>query len=88
MNETTLKDFRGTPITVGCRILYPCRASSSVWMNEAEVKEIETVKAPLPYSGRDRLRLKVVPIRSSDTYTKFTGKATWIECVNRVAVVQ
>ena len=75
MNE--LRDFRGTPILVGSRILYPCRASSSVWMNEAEVKSINEDKT-----------LTVVPVRSSDTWNKFNGRATRIYCVGRVAVVQ
>lgn len=33
-----LRDWRGTPITVGAHIVYPGRASSSIWMTESIVR--------------------------------------------------
>jgi hypothetical protein len=35
MSEHT--DWRGTPIEIGCIVVYPGRASSSVWINEGVV---------------------------------------------------
>lgn len=35
-----LKDWRGTPICVGSRIIYPVCHSSSVYLIEAEVTEV------------------------------------------------
>ena len=38
--EPELRDWRGKPIEVGTRIVYPGRRSSSIWVTEAEVVEI------------------------------------------------
>lgn len=32
-----MKDWRGVPIRVGSRVVYPGRHGSSLWMNEGEV---------------------------------------------------
>lgn len=40
----TFIDWRGQEISVGDTIVYPGRASSSLWMNEATVLEINVVE--------------------------------------------
>jgi hypothetical protein len=35
-----MKDFRGKDIAVGATIVYPGRASSSLWMTEATVEKV------------------------------------------------
>jgi hypothetical protein len=41
---TDVKDWRGKPIEVGCVIVYATTASSSIYMNEAIVAEIDFVQ--------------------------------------------
>lgn len=50
------RDWRGVPVEVGSRIVYPVRRSSRAWMVEAEVLEI------LPH-GPDEYRMKLAKER-------------------------
>lgn len=57
-----LKDWRGKPIEVGTRIVYPGRRGSLIWMTEAEVVEIgEEIpgysSVPVPFLKVKRLRM-------------------------------
>lgn len=36
-----VKDWRGKPIKVGSKVVYPSRQGSSLWMSEGEVVRIE-----------------------------------------------
>jgi len=70
--ETKL-DWRGNPITVGCTVVYPAQVRNRVWMNEAEVVEIEP----------RRLDVKVTRGR----WDSDTGRLTRLTRVDRVTVV-
>lgn len=49
-------DFRGLSLAVGQTIVYPGRASSSLWMNAGIILEIKSTK---DYRGRENWTLKV-----------------------------
>lgn len=72
------KDFRGTSINVGDRIVYPGRSGSSLWMNEAIVTEIETKE---DWRGRKRSVLKAQRVDRQ-------GKIVSIFCLSRVVCIQ
>lgn len=81
-----LKDFRGTPITVGSVIVYPGRQSSSLWMTEAVVEEIITRTS---WNDREVPALRVRPTLTTG-YPEIPdsgGKIVVIEQVGRIVVV-
>jgi nitrate reductase alpha subunit len=80
-----VRDFRGIPIRVGSRIVYPCREGSALWMNEAEVVEIRSKEDDW---GRVRTSLVVRPIKSSSSWRVPQKEQFVIHCVERVAVVR
>lgn len=70
-----MNDWRGREITVGCTIIYPCRVSSSVWLNEAVVEEVHSNK------------LIVAPTRSTHRWRASTGRSVTLTALERVTVV-
>jgi hypothetical protein len=80
-----VRDFRGIPIHVGSRIVYPCRTGSVLWMNEAEVVEI---RSKTDEHGSARFSLVVRPIKSSSSWRAPQKEQFVIHCVDRVAVVK
>lgn len=86
MNEE-LKDWRGTPITAGCTIVYPGRASSSMWMNEGTVKEIN-VKLVSRWNGDPERVTTLTVVRTRTTgYGAIKSQPYTIDSVDRVTVV-
>ena len=81
-----MKDWRGTPITVGSRIVYPGRYGSSMWISESIVDEvIETEEERYGRTVKVE-RLKVTKIRKGRVLLKMPKQST-ITRVDRVTVV-
>jgi hypothetical protein len=78
-----LKDWLGTPITVGCTIIYPGRQSGSLWMNKATVKVIGERSGP---SGTIPT-LTVVRTHSTSYGDPPDGSTTILTVIDRVTVM-
>lgn len=48
-----MKDWRGTPITVGAQVVYPSRQGSRLWMNEGWVISLK----PFSVKKKDAKRI-------------------------------
>lgn len=87
--EIDYRDWRGTPITVGCHILYGVPWYSTVYIVEARVEKIfprytEIGKTDFPF------HLFVTPIRRTDDETRYAPRKKWrrrIEKTERVTVI-
>lgn len=73
------KDWRGTPIEVGSIVVYPGRASSSMWMNEGEV--VGLVERHLYPDG------KAPAIRVRRTRGHYSEGISTLDRLDRVTVV-
>jgi len=60
-----MRDWRGTPIKQGCKVVYPGRHGSNSWMNEGEVVELHPAKNPnaTSYWERDKDWVEVRRLR-------------------------
>lgn len=79
-----MKDWRGTPIEVGSRIVYPGRQGTWLWLNEGEVEEfgeVERFGVPFP-------TLRVRRIRDSGWRDVPEGRLVTLTAVRNVTVVQ
>ena len=47
-----MKDWRGTTLKVGSRVVYPSRQGSSLWMSEAEVVSVSDRIGVLKKDGK------------------------------------
>lgn len=79
-----IRDWRGTEIEVGDRILYPVRWSSSMDMHEATVTEIGS---KLKYS-RQEPYIKADWIKASSNRSWRTVKVVTLTQLNRVTVIE
>jgi hypothetical protein len=77
------QDFLGREIKPGDHVVYPQRASSSLWVNYAEVLEAVPVNDSW---GRQTIGLKVKILKSSG-YVSQLGRTTTIKVIERVTVV-
>ena len=74
-----MNDWRGTPIGVGTRIVYPGRSSSYLWLNEAEVTDVGQhelkVRRVAETRGRERQNVEstVVTLTRLDLVTVVTA---------------
>jgi len=82
MISVEMKDWRGTPITPGCIIVYPGRQSSHMWMVEGEVLEIFQDW----HWDRFVWTLRVQPLRQG-TYGRTNKKPVKITALERVTVI-
>lgn len=84
-----MKDWRGTPITEGSKIIYPGRVGSHMYVTEADVLEI-TTKAN-PYGLGDPVpALRVRRTRDTGFGTPKAienAKPSLIDAISRVTVV-
>ena len=79
MEGLVLKDFLGKAFAVGQRIVYPGRASSSLWMNAAVIEAVDEDKKALvvkPYLGGWRVS------------TSGAAKSVKLTALERVVVVE
>lgn len=84
--QVDLKDWRGEPIEVGATVVYPARVSSSMWMVEAEVKEI--FQKQTGWRGELSWALKVQPLRMTRNRDSLRDKrATTLTELSRVTVI-
>lgn len=81
----TLKDYRGAPIEVGSKIVYPCRASSLLWVQEAEVLHVGE-RAPR-YSGDSLYPYLIVRGTGRGSGYHSHSKKVTITEISRVVVV-
>lgn len=77
-----MKDWRGTDILPGSIIVYPGRASSHMWMIEAEVLELITID----HWGEETPGIRVQPLRQG-TFGRTDMKPVKLIALERVTVI-
>ncbi len=77
-----MKDWRGTVIKVGAKVVYPSRQSSSLWMNEGIVESVEVE------NGKDRVGVRKTREARFGTSKKTSGSRVAYPDSDRITVVQ
>jgi hypothetical protein len=60
-----IKDWRGNPIGIGSRVVWPTRQGSGLWMNEGVVESIEPIDVALRHGFKPEYKVGVRRIRES-----------------------
>ena len=85
-------DWRGTEIKAGSVVVYPGRHSSSLWMNEGHVVEIEQADENDSWKFRNRpperrYKLKIVKTKTNYAWQTVSGKRFSYPDIDRVTVI-
>lgn len=82
-----MKDWRGTEIEVGSRVLYPTRQNSTQHIHEGIVTSVREPKSKGPLFDNGSLRVEHVrSTERRDLYPRKQNRVT-ITAVNRVTVI-
>jgi hypothetical protein len=83
-----MRDWRGTEIEVGSRVIYPVRMGSSMWMTEIEVTEvIEDGRAPGQSANTGFIRGRTQNSSSGGKEAAEKKKLVVVSAIRRVTVL-
>lgn len=91
--DYTVIDWRGNPVKVGSRVLYPRMSGRSCEMQEGIIEEVKPF-ADTRWNPDTREReeftnhkFKIIPTASSRGFSRWSGQSVWIQIGENVTAV-